>query len=80
MSVYVLWPDSLPTDVMKCTAQLAAYARKGRITGIAFVAYVDGAGFIANAAGDALTDAVTTRGMVASLSDKLAGRVTGNVL
>lgn len=80
MSVYTLWPDQLSTEVVKCTAQLAAHARRGRVTGIAFVAYVDGYGYIANAAGTAIADPTNTRGMLSALDDKLALRVSGQTL
>jgi len=79
-NVYTLFPDSLSTEVVKCTAQLAAHARRGRVMGIAFVAYVEGHGFIANAAGAALEDPTNTRGMLNALDDKLAMRVTGQSL
>jgi hypothetical protein len=79
-NVYRLFPDSLSTDVVRCTAQLAAHARRGRVKGIAFIAYVDGYGFIANAAGQALEDPTHTRGMLLALDDKLALRVSGQSL
>lgn len=79
-NVYTLWPDRLSNDVTKCLGQLHAQARRGRVTGIAFVAYVDGYGFIANAAGDAMRDPTNTRGMLLALDGKLAVHVTGQHL
>jgi hypothetical protein len=79
-NVYLLRPDDLPTDTAKCLATLAAQARRGAVKGIAFVAYIDGYGFIANAAGEAYDNPSLTRGMLSALDDKLALRVGGGNL
>lgn len=79
-NVYTLRPDDLPTETVKCLAQLAAQARRGNVTGVAFVAYIAGHGFIANAAGDAHDNPTLTRGMLNALDDKLALRIEGGSL
>lgn len=80
-NVYYLQPDSLPTnDVTKCLSVLTAQARRRRVTGIAFVAYIEGHGFIANAAGDAYDDPTNTLGMLRALERKLDMKVTGGTL
>lgn len=81
MTVHHLYPDSLPQDdVTACCAALHANAKKKKLTGIAFVAYIEGHGFIANAAGDAYDNPTLTRGMLQALSDKLALRIDGGNL
>lgn len=79
-NIYHLRPDSLPTDVQECLAILHAQARRGVVSGIAFVAYVEGYGYIANAAGKAYDDPTYTRGMLGALDDKLALRMDGGGL
>jgi hypothetical protein len=79
-NVYYLRPDNLSNEVVKCLAQLHAQAKRGVVSGIAFVAYVEGYGFIANAAGKAYDDPTNTRGMLNALDDKLAVRIDGGAL
>lgn len=79
-NVYLLRPDDLPTDTVKCLAALTAQARRGAVTGVAFVAYIEGHGFIANSAGDAYANPSLTRGMLNALDDKLALRIDGGRL
>lgn len=79
-NVYFLRPDDLPTDTVKCLTRLAAEARRGRVTGIAFVAYIEGYGFIANSAGEAYDNPSLTRGFLNALDDKLALRIDGGRL
>jgi hypothetical protein len=79
-NIYTLRPDNLSQDTVKCLAQLHTQAKRGLVVGFAFVAYVDGYGFIANAAGQALKDPNNTRGMIKALDDKLAPYVTGHTL
>lgn len=78
-NVYTLRPDTLSTETVKCTAQLAAFSRRGRVKGIAFIAYVEDYGFIANATGEAIENPTLTRGMLRALDDKLARHVGGTV-
>lgn len=79
-NVYTLRPDQLSQETVKCLSQLHTQAKRGVVYGIAFVAYIDGYGFIANAAGEALKDPNNTRGMLRALDDKLAPYVTGHTL
>lgn len=76
-NVYTLWPDQLSNETVECLAELHAQALKGNVIGIAFVAYIEGFGFIANSAGEAYNDVSRTRGFLAALDDKLAQRVYG---
>lgn len=76
-NVYYLRPDNLSPDVVKCLAEMHAQAKRGRLSGIAFIAYVEDYGFIANAAGKAFEDPTLTRGMLNALDDKLALRIQG---
>ncbi len=79
-NVYTLRPDNLSQETVKCLAQLHTQAKRGLVTGLGFVAYIEGYGFIANACGDALADPNNTRGMLRALDDKLAPYVTGQNL
>ena len=71
-NVYRLRPDNLPTEIVACLEELCAQAKRGNVSGIAFVAFVEGYGFVANAAGTAFSDPTYTRGMLCALDDKLA--------
>jgi len=79
-NIYTLRPDALSQETVKCLGQLHTQAKRGLVVGFAFVAYVEGYGFIANAAGQALKDPNNTRGMLLALDDKLATHVTGQNL
>lgn len=79
-NVYRLRPDNLPNDVQNCLGILHTQARRGVVSGIAFVAYVEGYGYIANAAGKAYDDPTFTRGMLGALDDKLALMMDGGGL
>ena len=80
MNVHRLVPDSLPCEVEACCAALHANAKQKKLTGIAFVAYIEGHGYIANSAGDAYDNPTLTRGMLLALMDKLALRIDGGNL
>ena len=54
-----------------------ALAKKGKITGLGFVAYIEGHDFIANSCGDAYMDPNNTTGMLYALARKLAVRIDG---
>ena len=61
MTIHHLVPDCLPqSDVAACCAALHANAKQGKLTGIAFVAYIEGQGFIANSAGNAYNNLTLT--------------------
>lgn len=79
-NVFVLKPDDLPNETVKCLGRLHSQARRGRVTGIAFVAYVEGYGYIANSAGDAYDNPTLTIGMLDALRSKLAIRIDGGKL
>lgn len=79
-NIYTLHPDDLPTDTVKCLATLTAHARRGRVKGVAFIAYIDGYGFIANAAGEAYENPTLTLGMLNALRAKLERRFDGGKL
>lgn len=79
-NVYTLRPDNLPTETVQCLAELLTHAKRRRVNGIAFIAYVEGYGFIANAAGEAYDNVTLTRGMLLALIEKLAKRVDGGRL
>lgn len=79
-NIYRLQPDELPTETVKCLAILSAQARRGTVKGIAFIAYIEGYGFIANAAGEAMENPHLTRGMLKALDDKLAAQFDGGRL
>lgn len=74
--VYRLRPDNLSTQIVACLAELHMQARRGKVSGIAFVAYIEGHEYIANAAGAAFDDPTSTRGMLCALDDKLAAHVS----
>ena len=77
-NVYYLRPDNLPTgDVEQCMAILYAQSKRRIVSGVAFVAYIEGYGFIANSVGKAYDDPTYTRGMLRALDDKLALRADG---
>lgn len=75
--VLYLIPDDVPNDTVQCLAELLRQAKKGVVTGLAFVAYLDGRGYIVNSAGQAHEDPTRTRGMLRALDDKLAVRING---
>lgn len=79
-NIYSLHPDDLPSETVKCLGILHGRAKRGKVTGIAFVAYIDGYGFIANSAGDAYENAALTLGMLNALRRKLELRLDGGKL
>lgn len=79
-NVYTLRPDDLPSETVKCLGHLHSGAKRGRVTGIAFVAYIEGYGFIANSAGDAYENPTLTLGMLNALRAKLELRLDGGKL
>ena len=80
-NVYVLRPDTLPNDdTVKCLAQMLALARKGRIKGVGFIAYIEGNEFIANSCGAAYEDPTNSIGMLFALARKMSIRLDGGHL
>ena len=71
MTVHKLFDDNLSHDTTLCLRKLWMQAEKGNVYGVAFVAYVQNHGFIANAAGEAMRDIEETRRMLRVLDRKL---------
>lgn len=73
---YRLVTDNIPReDVVKALGMLLEEAKKGEITGIAFACTLPRQRYIANVAGTCYRNPTFARGMVAFLSDELAGLV-----
>lgn len=80
-NVYHLRPDNLPNDdTVKCLSQMLSLAKKGKIRGVGFVAYIENQEFIANSCGLAYEDPNNSIGMLYSLARKLAIRIDGGNL
>ncbi|MPZ46035.1 MAG: hypothetical protein GEV05_22150 [Betaproteobacteria bacterium] len=68
----------IDADTIEALKQLLVLARKGEITGLAFVAQkTNQAAFIVEAVGECRARPVYTRGMVRYLDDALARRTSG---
>lgn len=78
--VRVLFPDRISPDTVQCCTTLQREARRGRLTGLAFIGFVEGHGFIANAAGDALQDPALSIFLLRTLDAKLAAQIKGETL
>jgi hypothetical protein len=74
---YVLVPDTVSSDTVKCLETLLRHAREGEIIGIAYACMLRRRGYIANSAGEARRSPTFARGMVAALDDQLAQRIRG---
>lgn len=64
--------DQLSHDTIKCLEELLAYAKEGRLIGIAFAALYKERVYIVNAAGEAYRNPTFARGLIAELDDELA--------
>ncbi len=71
---FVLIPDNVSTDTVKCLETLLRHARKGEVIGIAFAAALKRRAYITNTAGECHRNPTWARGMVAALDDQLADR------
>lgn len=73
-NVYKLRAHRYPIDTKKCVEKILAGLNDAKkpITGLAFVAYVDDTGFIADACGKARAEIHETRLMLRELDAKLA--------
>lgn len=78
-NIYTLRPDRVSHDTIQCLATLLRHAKTGAVTGIGFVAFVEGHGYIVNSAGDAYENPTLTRGMIQALDNKLALRIDGGL-
>lgn len=72
---YRLVPDDISHDVVEALETLLALAKEGEATGIAFVCTLKKSRYITNVAGYCYRHPTHSRGMVAFLSDQLAGLV-----
>lgn len=68
---YELVKDSVSRDVVKALETLLDGAKRGDVTGIAFVCTLKRMRYITNAAGLCYKNPTFARGMVAQLSDEL---------
>lgn len=73
-NVYRIRSHRFPSDTRKCLERLLAHVddQDRPIAGIAFIAYIDDSGFIADACGKARLEIHETRLMLRSLDAKLA--------
>jgi len=74
---YRLIPDNISHDVVEALETMLDLAKQGEITGIAFACTLKKMRYITNVAGHCYTNPTFARGMVAFLSDQLAGLVHG---
>lgn len=72
---YRLVPDNLSHDTVDALETLLEGAKAGEITGIAFACTMKRMRYITNVAGVCYKNPTFARGMVAFLSDELAGLV-----
>lgn len=72
---YQLVQDNLSHDVVEALETMLHLAKKGEITGLAFVATMPKMRYITNVAGWCFKQPTAARGMVAFLGDQLAGLV-----
>lgn len=79
-NVHRLIRNQVSTDTVRCLTTLLEQARMGRLTGVAYVAYLSDAAYIAGSAGEAHKRPVTTRGMLLDLDAKLALRTSEGIL
>ena len=74
---FILIPDNVSHDTVKCLELLLKHARAGDVIGLAFAAALKRRAYITNTAGECHRNPTWARGMVAALDDKLAARVSG---
>ncbi|MDM0024107.1 hypothetical protein [Variovorax saccharolyticus] len=74
---YRLVPDNISRDTVEALTVLLEGAKAGEITGIAFACTLKRSRYITNVAGYCFNNPTHARGMVAFLSDQLAGLVHG---
>uniref|UniRef100_C5CJM3 Uncharacterized protein n=1 Tax=Variovorax paradoxus (strain S110) TaxID=543728 RepID=C5CJM3_VARPS len=70
-----LVPDNISHDVAEALETLLDLAKRGEVTGIAFACTMRKMRYITNVAGHCYRHPTYARGMVAFLSDQLAGLV-----
>lgn len=74
---YRLIADNISRDTIEALETLLNLAKRGEVTGIAFACTLKKMRFITNVAGNCYTNPTFARGMVAFLSDQLAGLAHG---
>jgi hypothetical protein len=74
---FVLVPDAVSHDTVKCLQTLLRHARKGEVIGIAFAAALKRRAYITNTAGECHRNPTWARGLVAALDDQLSSRIRG---
>lgn len=75
---FVLIPDNVSTDTVKCLELLLNRARRGEVIGIAYAAMLKKRAYIVNTAGTAYESPTFTRGMIRALDDQLGQRISGD--
>jgi hypothetical protein len=78
MTVHRLQRRHMPGAIVPCIERLLEAAHAGTLTGLAFVAFVDGHGYIADTCGEASTELAETRRILKQLDVKLARRQLNN--
>lgn len=72
---FVLIPDAISTDTVKCLQLLLTRAKRGEVIGLAYCAMLKQRAYIVNTAGVAHESPTFARGMVAALDDSLSNRI-----
>ena len=75
--VFTLVQDFISRDTVDCLEELLAWAKSGRLIGIAFAALLTEKEFITDTAGECRRNPVFARGLVASLDDSLREIIEG---
>lgn len=74
---FILVPDNIPRDTIKCLELLLSQARSGQIIGLAYVAMLKKRAYVVNVAGEAHRNPTFARGCVHALDDELGRHVRG---
>lgn len=75
---FILIPDNVSTDTVKCLELLLNRARRGEVIGLAYAAMLKKRAYIVNTAGTAHESPTFTRGMIRALDDQLGRRIVGD--
>ena len=74
-NVRTLIRKKLPSDTVSCIETLLEHAKNGSLTGLAFVAFMDGSGYIVDACGEATEKPHHTLSMIDRLRSKLRKQI-----
>lgn len=77
-SPFILIPDAVSHDTVRCLETLLKHARTGEVIGLAFAAALKRRAYIVNTAGECHRNPTWARGLVAALDDALGDKVKGN--